>query len=317
MTPSDPREHAYLIIGGTTKAATTSLHTYLSDHPQVCGSSMKETRFFLDQDYPLSSKYRWTDGIEHYAEYYGHCQLGRLRVEATPDYLYSPGTPGRIRRLLPRTQMVFILRDPVGRLVSWYRFARQSDQLPMGMTFEQYVTRQLAEPASNAAPQPLRALEQGRYARYLAPYLEAFGTDGVRVEFFERLASDPVGVLGVLCRFAHLKPDFYATYGFLESNRSQGMRNPALHRAYVRTRFLIRRQTHHRRWIHQVLRGLRRIVEPLYLKLNRAEAGVEISQHLRARLAEYYSEDNERLGTLLGVPTPWGQASPNLEPNGS
>ena len=46
----------YLIIGGTTKAGTTSLHAYLSDHPQVCASSIKETRFFLDRDYPLEAK---------------------------------------------------------------------------------------------------------------------------------------------------------------------------------------------------------------------------------------------------------------------
>jgi len=43
----------FLIIGGTSKAGTTSLYTYLADHPQICPSALKETRFFLDSDYPL------------------------------------------------------------------------------------------------------------------------------------------------------------------------------------------------------------------------------------------------------------------------
>ena len=58
--------HHYIIIGGTTKAATTSLYFYLADHPNVCASNIKETRFFLDADYPLPVKYRLEDGLEKY-----------------------------------------------------------------------------------------------------------------------------------------------------------------------------------------------------------------------------------------------------------
>jgi len=92
----------YLIIGGTTKAGTTSLHAYLNDHPQVCASSIKETRFFLDRDYPLEAKYRSDDGLEYYEEYFAHRGAAAVRVEATPDYLYSPGTAARLAAALPQ-----------------------------------------------------------------------------------------------------------------------------------------------------------------------------------------------------------------------
>lgn len=52
-------DQLYLIIGGTTKAGTTSIFRYLSAHPDVCASSLKETRFFLDKDYPLPSTNRF------------------------------------------------------------------------------------------------------------------------------------------------------------------------------------------------------------------------------------------------------------------
>lgn len=36
---------ANFIIAGTEKAGTTSVFTYLSTHPSVCGSAVKETDF--------------------------------------------------------------------------------------------------------------------------------------------------------------------------------------------------------------------------------------------------------------------------------
>lgn len=78
-------EHRYLIIAGTTKAATTSLFNYLADHPEICASNVKETRFFLDADYPLPAKYRFEDGLDKYELYFVHCSASHIRMEATPD----------------------------------------------------------------------------------------------------------------------------------------------------------------------------------------------------------------------------------------
>ena len=50
--------YRFLIIGGASKAGTTSMFSYLAEHPQICASHAKETRFFLDSDYPLSSPWR-------------------------------------------------------------------------------------------------------------------------------------------------------------------------------------------------------------------------------------------------------------------
>src|SRR3712207_1668459 len=103
---SNVKEHSYLIIGGTTKAATTSLFSYLADHPQICASSLKESRFFLDADYPVSSKCRFEDGLDKYDELFQHCRDDRLlRLEATPDYLYSAATPQKIKFSLPKAKL--------------------------------------------------------------------------------------------------------------------------------------------------------------------------------------------------------------------
>ena len=89
-----------------------------------------------------------------------------MRVEATPDYLHSVGCAERIARGLDGARVVFSLRDPLTRLWSWYRYARQTARLEDGASFEDFLARQL--PAGTAgAEQALRALEQGCYAGYL------------------------------------------------------------------------------------------------------------------------------------------------------
>ena len=46
----------YLLIAGVNKAGTTSVFQYLSSHPDVCGSAVKETKFFAVD---------WTGEPEH------------------------------------------------------------------------------------------------------------------------------------------------------------------------------------------------------------------------------------------------------------
>ena len=127
--------YQYLIVGGTTKAATTSLFNYLADHPAICAASYKETRFFLDKEYPLPSKYRYDSDIEVYNLLFSACDEDQFRLESTPDYLYCPSACERIATFLPRAKLVFSLREPISRLISWYRFAKQIGQVATNPQF--------------------------------------------------------------------------------------------------------------------------------------------------------------------------------------
>lgn len=299
----------YLIIAGTTKAATTSLHGYLACHPELCTSSMKETRFFLDPDYPIPSKYRVEDGLEKYDEFFASCGSQRIRVEATPDYLYSPGTAGRIRELLPGARLLFVLRDPVSRLVSWFRFAKQNGLLPATMTFREYVEPQFGASVGATTLQAMRALEQGRYARYLEVYFEQFGPERLLILFFEDLTSAPQAQLARLAEFAGISPAPFQDAAFGRVNQTVAVRSAGLHTFYVRARFLLRKQTHHHGWIHRPLRFVRRLMEPLYLRLNRGAADmVDVPSDLAARLVEYYRSDVEQVATLARIRPPWETA---------
>ncbi|MGA9382250.1 MAG: sulfotransferase domain-containing protein [Phormidium sp.] len=297
----------YLIIGGTTKAATTSLFFYLSEHPQICAANMKETRFFLDADYPVPSKYRYEDGLNKYEEFFGHCASDKIRMEATPNYIYSLGTPQKIKSSLRQVKLIFILREPVSRLISWYRFAKQNGELSEQVTFDEYVQQQLQD--SDNLPkvnQHLCALEQGRYSVYLQPYFDLFGKDKVHIAFYEELSKNPMLVMKQICLFADIDPNFYTNYEFKIFNRTETMQVPKLHQAYMNFRFRIRQYTHNQAMLHTSLRKIRLLLEPLYFKMNtRKSEKFVISPSIKAFLDEYYIKEANTLSDLLGRDITW------------
>ena len=303
----DPCTYRYLIIGGTTKAATTSVFLYLRDHPEVCAASSKETRFFLDSSYPLPAKYRLEDGLRHYEEYFRHCKGQPVRVEATPDYLYSPGTAAKLLALLPDVRVVFLLRDPVSRLVSWYRYAQQIDQLGKTVSLEDYVKAQLEDRRADR-PQHLRALEQGRYGGYLKEYVDVLGRERIHIGFFEHLSADPRSVMSAICDFAGLSGHCFLDYDFVVFNRTRPMRSPTLHRLYLQARFHVGKHTHHHAWIHGLLRRLRLTFEPIYLRANarlEEREGVTLSEALLTVLRKYYEGQAAQVCELAGQIPPW------------
>ena len=138
------------------------------------------------------------DGFENYEKYFSHCPENRFRVEATPDYLYSPSTAQRIIDSLPDVKLLFILRHPVERLVSWYRFSKQQGLLQMDISFGQYVSNQfkiIDQGADYSKQQHMRTLEQGRYSNYLKYYIDTFREDQVLILDYADLKSDTKSML--------------------------------------------------------------------------------------------------------------------------
>lgn len=103
-----------LIIIGAMKSGTTSLHSYLDIHPQITMSQIKETDFFVAEK-------NWPKGIEWYQSNF----IGKAKIlgESSPNYTKChifAGVPRRMHSVLPETKLVYILRDPVARIISHY-----------------------------------------------------------------------------------------------------------------------------------------------------------------------------------------------------
>ena len=296
--------HRHLIIAGTTRAATTSLFEYLGDHPQVSRSSIKESRFFLGGNYPLPRHLPADAPLGDYLQLFNDPE-NNVCLEATPDYLYCATAAKRIHEELPNAKLVFILREPIERLISWYRYAKQNNQLDGSITLDQYIQTQCdAAPPTPDTPQHMRSLAQGLYSEYLKAYLDLFNKDQCLILRYDQIKAEPRQTLKAISRHAGIAPGFFDTYRFDVLNASVHMRSQGLHAAYKRLAWTIRSKAVHHPGLHQLLRKVRRTLHPAYMKINQRQESAKssdgISDETRAFLTDYYKHEPDALRDLTG-----------------
>ena len=105
-----------LVIIGATKSGTSSLHNYLSLHPQISMSSTKELDYFILEK-------NWSKGIEWYKSCFTFNTETKILGESSPNYTAChmfDGVPEKMHSTLPDAKLIYILRDPIDRIVSHY-----------------------------------------------------------------------------------------------------------------------------------------------------------------------------------------------------
>lgn len=286
-----------LIIGGVHKAGTTSVFTYLSMHPAVCGSSTKEIGFFMPLVYgkPIES-------MERYSDYWSHCAGGKkYLLEASPSYIYGRELiANRIRQELgDDVKMIFIFRNPADRLFSFYERKKVNTYLSAEVTFRQFVEKSLAAASVQLEDHRddeealfVRGIKEGFYMDYLSPWFEVFG-DRLRIMFFEDLKANASDFMRDLCHWLELDFSIYSPEDFKIENQTIAFRNRWLHKTMLETN-----KRFESFWRKNV--GLKRALRSLYKKVNAAEAGREkMSADDRAFLNELYQPYNKRLAEFL------------------
>jgi hypothetical protein len=105
-----------LVIIGAMKSGTSGLHYYLSLHPQISMSSTKELDFFVLEK-------NWSKGIDWYESNFISTGETRILGESSPNYTKChcfSGVAERMHSIVPEARLIYILRDPVERIVSHY-----------------------------------------------------------------------------------------------------------------------------------------------------------------------------------------------------
>ena len=104
------------IIIGATKCGTTSLFSYLNNHPQVLAPHKKEINFF-NHNFQLGTPWYLAHfpAIADFSDY--------ITGEASPFYIYDTQVVERISKLFPNIKLIAMLRNPVERTISEYYHA--------------------------------------------------------------------------------------------------------------------------------------------------------------------------------------------------
>ncbi len=284
-----------IIIAGAPRCGTTSVFDWLSDHPEVCASSIKETNFFMDEGYPLFNKkanYHY-HGIEKYSSYFEHCRKrsAKIRLEASPDYLYQQTPIDVLPALKPK--IIFLLRKPSERIYSFIKFAQNNmSVLDNNFTFGDVITRiELNTNKEIKNPLVRNVIHQSRYVEFIKRWIDAFGREQIYVFLLEHLRENPKSFMKEISRCLEIDGAFWDNYVFKKSNETYHVNVQWLHKARWITSWLL----------PELIK--RKFIKKTYYAMNTKAAeplNMEDKQVL-ARLDKEFKPYNDALADLLNI----------------
>lgn len=292
----DPRRPVpNFFIVGAAKAGTTSLHAYLSAHPDVCMSTVKEPHFFSS----FEAKPEF-DNFEPpirdpgaYQALFDHAE-GRTAIgEASPSYLCDVNAAQRIKAAVPNAKIVISLRNPVERAYSAYlmEFHAGREKLPFEQALE--ADRRRTEKGWGVS---FGYDDLGLYAKQVERYMKVFGHDNVHVLFFEDLIRDTPAVTHQIARFVNVDPSRFPASTFETVHNPFEVSRGEIARTLLRWKSL---RMFSKRWIPQALRDVASSM--LFTGGRKPNLGDDLRTSLGKRFAADLDELEEILGRDVGV----------------
>lgn len=175
-----------LIVIGAMKCGTTSLHDYLKAHPEIFMSQVKEIDFFLKER-------QWDKGVPWYESQFDSPLpwRGESSQNYTKRHHFEPGVAERIAGMLPEARLIYIVRDPVVRIVSHYHEALEGGYNPkQGMNA--FLTH---DPANN------HYVRTSSYHYQLEAYLPFYALERIHILALEDLQENPLAAMNGIFRF--------------------------------------------------------------------------------------------------------------------
>lgn len=170
------------------KCGTTSLHSYLGQHPEIFTSKIKEINFF-------NKEKNFQKGTESYKENF--CTSKKLKGEASQSYTrghWFKDTPKRIHSVIPDVKLIYIVRDPVERIVShYYESVSQGYDIP-----KDFVNYIIQNPDNNW-------VKTSSYYWQLEKYFSYFKKSQFLIITSEGLKNDRLNTLNKVFDFLEVK----------------------------------------------------------------------------------------------------------------
>ena len=261
-----------LLVIGAAKAGTTSLHRYLSRHPEIFMSRIKELKLFIHDD--------WRERLDRYRTNFP--AAAPVRGESSPAYSmhpWWPGVPERVSEVIPEAKLIYMVRDPVERLLGQYvemRIAHQEDR-PIDRALADY------DRPSNRLAMP------SRYAYQLDRWRARFPDSRILVLDQRDLLESRGNTLSRVFSFLGVDPAFESPEFERLHNKRQGKMRANRLGVWLYSRGWLSRAQDASRMLPDAVR------ERLKLAVAEPVPTPSLDPGLRAALEAYLREDADRL----------------------
>lgn len=203
----------FLIIGSA-KSGTTSLADYISQHPEVFMSSIKEPHYFTfsDEDVKFNGP---GDHIVHrsivtdlniYTQLFKGVTDEIAIGEASTTYLSIPKAAYKIKAVVPNAQLIAILRNPVDKAYSSYLHLRRDGRESI-KNFESALQEEEKRIEQNWG-YLWRYKTMGFYYDHLRRYFDLFHKEQIKIYLYEDFCNDPQTVIADIFSHIGVNPEF-------------------------------------------------------------------------------------------------------------
>jgi Sulfotransferase family len=298
----------FFIIGAP-KCGTTSLDTYLSEHPSIF-MAKKEQHFFGSD---LAEIWRHPDAgrrpsVDEYFGMFTRSELAVCRGEGSVWYLWSRRAAQEIHEYNPNARIIVMFRNPVEMLPSLHSqylhdAIEDLENLADALAAESDRRRGQRIPSNNG-PDPWRLFyrEVVNFHEQLKRYFTIFGRDHVHVVLYDDLAADPGSTYRQVLEFLGVDPTFVPVFRVINPNKR------------IRSRLLqhtvwnvsdpsssIRRIGSRLIPVHSARSAMLRHGVPALKRINTSVTGrPPLDPEFRAKLAAELAPDIRTLGHVIG-----------------
>lgn len=156
---------------------------------------------------------------------------GRIAGDITPAYAALPeATVAKVREILPDCRIIFIMRNPIDRAWSHFRFNAGTYKFDLAaLEFENF-RRHVDSPASES---------RTAYVRTMATWERHYPPDRILYGFYDDVQSNPDALLSSVCRLLELPfdPEAFAESRAAIVRKSVEMEIPSGLRSYLARKY--------------------------------------------------------------------------------
>jgi hypothetical protein len=184
-------------IIGAQKAGTTSLYYYLQQHPEIYFSEVKEVTYFVDD-------YYYNKGEQYLHSFFRNYNDEKIVASSYVEMLGCKNCPERVQRYNPDMKFIAILRNPVKRAYSAYRYAIQKQWQDPGVKFLEALERdfnKINHSNKDKIENKKKYVYNGLYYRHLKHWLKFFPRNQFLILNFSHLIEHPHQLLSEIFEF--------------------------------------------------------------------------------------------------------------------
>lgn len=275
-----------ILIAGVHKAGSTSLFNYFVEHPDICGSRVKEVHYYTGYRYDQSYQSQ-----NSYESYFTHCSRNQIKLDASPSYMYGMSKVGqRIQSTLDKPKIIFILRNPVERFISYYKHCEGKFYIRKNESIEKFFEINMSNFGDDIDSPYHRGLFEGCYSMFLPYWFQEFEGD-CKIVFLDELKNNPKQVMRDLCEWLNIDKSPYDNFKFTIDNKQFRHRNRAFgllaKEINQKLQFYLRK---HKR--------TKFFLKKIYQSIN-SDKTIKVQSKIILELEKFYMDYNNELLNLL------------------